>query len=180
MEIRAACAIPFVVTSWLCTLELLPPWIYMRYMHIKDQQLLLLQTGQICKIIFDLQSNIEPIFRWCHCASRQHSVLRLFQPKASIALIIASKYYLVFCISTFQMFVDYYSLVDKDINQMGRWKIFPPKYMNLMLVDLKKMKLINHSSLLEVCLGFGYFSCVFVFFFIWREQQSSKVLVVLQ
>lgn len=116
VEIRAACDIPFVVTSWLCTLELLPPWIYMRNMHIKDQQLLLLQTDQICKIIFDLQSNIEPIFRWHRTlyASRQYLVLLIFQPKARIPLLIMRKYCLVFCISTFQVFVDYYSLVDKD------------------------------------------------------------------
>lgn len=66
VEVRAACDIPFVVTSWLCTVELLPPWIYRRYVHIKDQQLLLLQTDQTCKIIFDLRSNIDPAFRWHH------------------------------------------------------------------------------------------------------------------
>lgn len=35
--------------------ELLSPWIHGRYKHIEDQQLLLLQTDQACKIIFDLQ-----------------------------------------------------------------------------------------------------------------------------
>lgn len=59
------------------------------------------------------------------CASK-HLVLLIFQRKARIALLIVSKYSFVFCFRTFQMSVDYCSLVDKDKSN-GKVENISPK-----------------------------------------------------
>lgn len=61
----------------------------------------------------------------------------ILQPKARITLLIVSKYSLVFCISTFQMSVDYYSLVDKDKSN-GKVGNISPKVQELNACGHKK------------------------------------------
>lgn len=70
-------------------------------------------------------------------AFRQHSVLLIFQPKARIVLLTMSKYSLVLCISTFQISVDYYSLVEKDKTN-GKVENISPKVHEINACELKK------------------------------------------
>lgn len=74
--------------------------------------------------------------------------------------------------------MDYYSLVEKDKTN-GKVENISPKVHEINACELKKKnpKVINNSSLLEICLGSVSFSCVFVIFFMSREQQnnSSKI-----